>query len=69
MSSGAPQTSKDGPSGRNPGEFSQPRQIKPGMNSVKHIQASYYFTSMKHMVKFSECFVASWKQGRYDIRC
>ncbi|XP_018455088.1 protein ESSENTIAL FOR POTEXVIRUS ACCUMULATION 1 isoform X1 [Raphanus sativus] len=29
VSSGAPQTSKDGPSGRNPGEFSQPRQIKP----------------------------------------
>ncbi|KAJ0252545.1 Protein ESSENTIAL FOR POTEXVIRUS ACCUMULATION 1 [Hirschfeldia incana] len=29
VSSGAPQISKDGPSGRNPGEFSQPRQIKP----------------------------------------
>ncbi|KAG2302377.1 hypothetical protein Bca52824_031028 [Brassica carinata] len=29
VSSGAPQTSKDGPSGRNPTEFSQPRRIKP----------------------------------------
>ncbi|CAH8390762.1 unnamed protein product [Eruca vesicaria subsp. sativa] len=29
VSSGAPQISKDGPSGRNPAEFSQPRRIKP----------------------------------------
>jgi len=40
VSSGAPQISKDGPSGRNPAEFSQPRRLKPGMNSVKDIQAS-----------------------------
>ncbi|KAG2276868.1 hypothetical protein Bca52824_059423 [Brassica carinata] len=29
VSSGAPQISKDGPSGRNPAEFSQPRRLKP----------------------------------------
>ncbi|KAF8091840.1 hypothetical protein N665_0433s0009 [Sinapis alba] len=29
VSSGAPQTSKDGPGGRNPAEFSQPSRIKP----------------------------------------
>ncbi|CAH8278601.1 unnamed protein product [Arabidopsis lyrata] len=29
VSSGAPQTTKDGPSGRNPVEFSQPRRIRP----------------------------------------
>jgi hypothetical protein len=29
VSSGAPQTSKDGPTGRNPVEFSQPRRIRP----------------------------------------
>ncbi|KAL1206380.1 Protein ESSENTIAL FOR POTEXVIRUS ACCUMULATION 1 [Cardamine amara subsp. amara] len=29
VSSGAPQTTKDGPSGRNPAEFSQPRRIRP----------------------------------------
>ncbi|CAN7027896.1 unnamed protein product [Brassica oleracea var. botrytis] len=29
LSSGAPQISKDGPSGRNPAEFSQPRRLKP----------------------------------------
>jgi len=40
VSSGAPQTSKDGPTGRNPVEFSQPRRIRPGKNSVKDIQAS-----------------------------
>lgn len=40
MSSGAPQTTKDGPSGRNPAEFSQPRRIGPGKNAVKDIQVS-----------------------------
>lgn len=40
MSSGAPQVSKDGPSGRNPVEFSQPRRIRPGKNSMKDVLAS-----------------------------
>lgn len=43
MSSGAPQTTKDGTGGRNPVEFSQPRRIRPGKNFVKDIQGSSFF--------------------------